>query len=99
MPYTTLFRSEKPAVPGASEDQGWFSDPCNPVGWILICATLLLTLSTDAAYYAVLYDHLGHQGLPLAPVAVLLVPFWVPAVALFPLVILLFRSEEHTSEL
>jgi len=33
---------------------------------------------------------LGHQGLWLAPVAVLLVPLWAPASALFSLVILLF---------
>ena len=32
----------------------------------------------------------GRHGLPLAPLAVVLEPLWVPAVALFPLVILLF---------
>ena len=64
--------------------------PRNAVGWILLTAVVLLMPGTDAGYYAVLHYRLGHRGLPLAPVAVLLDPLWVPAVALFPLVILLF---------
>ena len=50
---------------------------------------LLLMLSEDAGYYAVLHYRLGH-GFPFAPVAVLLVPLWIPGAALFALVILLF---------
>ena len=71
--------------------------PRNPVGWILACSMLLLVLSVDAGYYAVLYYHLGHHGLPLAPVAVLLVPLWLPGAALFALVILLFPDGRLTS--
>jgi signal transduction histidine kinase len=63
--------------------------PRNPEGWILACSMLLLMLSVDAGYYAVLRYTLGH-ALPLAPVAVLLVPLWIPGGALFALVILLF---------
>jgi hypothetical protein len=63
--------------------------PGNPVGWILLIFSLLFMFSADAGYYAVLSYHLGRR-LPLAAAAVLLEPLWVPAVALFPLVILLF---------
>jgi hypothetical protein len=63
--------------------------PRNPVGWILLIFSLLFMFSADAGYYAVLSYRLGHR-LPLAAAAVLLEPLWVPAVALFPLVILLF---------
>jgi signal transduction histidine kinase len=71
--------------------------PRNPVGWILACSMLLIMLSVDAGYYAVLYYRLGHPGLPFAPVAVLLVPLWVPGAALFALVILLFPDGRLTS--
>ena len=71
--------------------------PRNPVGWILACSMLLIVLSVDAGYYAVLYYHLGRHGLPFAPVAVLLVPLWLPGGALFALVILLFPDGRLTS--
>jgi hypothetical protein len=64
--------------------------PRNPIGWILLTFILVLVLSTDAGDYAVLAYRLGHHGLPLAPVAVVLLPLWVPAIMLFPLIILLF---------
>ncbi len=64
--------------------------PGNPLGWLLIFFTLLVMLSIDAGYYAVFCYTLGHGGLWLAPVAVLLVPLWAPAAVLFSLVILLF---------
>jgi hypothetical protein len=64
--------------------------PRNPVGWLLIGYVLLASLSIDGGYYALLRYRLGHPGLPLAPVAVLLTPLWVYAYALLPLVILLF---------
>ena len=70
--------------------------PGNPLGWLLILFTLLVMLSIDAGYYAVLCYSLGHHG-PLAPVAVLLVPLWAPAAALFGLVILLFPDGRLTS--
>ena len=69
----------------------------NPLGWLLLIFILLITTGIDAGYYAVLAYSLGHHGLPLAPVAVVLVPLWVPAVALFPLVILLFPDGRLTS--
>jgi hypothetical protein len=71
--------------------------PRNPVGWILLFFVVLLQLSTVAGYYAVLAYRPGHRGLPLAPAAVLLTTAWVPAVALFPLVILLFPDGRLTS--
>jgi hypothetical protein len=71
--------------------------PRNPVGWLLIFFILLVMIATCAGYYAVLRYRLGHQGLPLAPVAVLLDTLWVPAIALFPLVILLFPDGQLTS--
>jgi hypothetical protein len=64
--------------------------PRNPIGWILVIFVVLIALSTDGGYYAVAAFSPGHRGLPLAAVAVLLKPLWVPAAALFPLVILLF---------
>ena len=64
--------------------------PRNPIGWIMLVFLVLLMTGSDAGYYAVLYYRLGRSGLPLAQVAVLLDPLWVPAVASFPLVILLF---------
>jgi hypothetical protein len=64
--------------------------PRNPIGWIMLVFIVLLMLGTDGGYYAVLHYRLGRSGLPFAQVAVLLDPLWVPAVASFPLVILLF---------
>ena len=64
--------------------------PRNPIGWILLIFIFLALLGDDAGAYAVLaYTH-GHQGLPLAPVAVLLAPLGTLAIPVFPLVILLF---------
>ena len=64
--------------------------PRNPIGWILIGFIVLFLLSNDVGFYAALYYRFGHHGLPLAAVAVLLGPLWAPALALFPVVILLF---------
>ena len=64
--------------------------PRNPVGWLLIGFVLLVGLSVDAGYYTLLRYRLGHSGLPLGPVAVLLTPLWTAAVTLVPLIILLF---------
>jgi MFS family permease len=64
--------------------------PRNPIGWILLIFIFVALLGNDAGGYAVLaYTH-GHQGLPLAPVAVLLAPLGYLAIPAFPLVILLF---------
>jgi hypothetical protein len=71
--------------------------PGNPIGWILIGFIQLLMLSSIVGWYAVLYYRLGHRGLPLAPVAVLLQPVWVPALLMFPVVILLFPDGKLAS--
>ena len=71
--------------------------PRNPVAWVLIGFVLLAMLSADAGYYAVYSYRLGHHGLPLAGVAAALVPLFIPGIALFPLVILLFPDGKLTS--
>ena len=73
--------------------------PRNPIGWLLIGVVVLVGLSVDAGYYALLRYRLGHPGLPLAPVAVLLTPLWAAAIALLPPVILLFPDGRLTSRL
>jgi hypothetical protein len=62
----------------------------NPIGWIMVVFTLVYVLGAAANYYAVLYYRLGHRGLPLAPLALLLSAVQVPSFALVPVVILLF---------
>jgi hypothetical protein len=64
--------------------------PRNPVAWALLGFVLLSMISNDAGYYAVYCYRLGHPGLPLAAAAATLVPLFLPGIALFPLVILLF---------
>ena len=71
--------------------------PGNPVGWILIFFVVLLLIPLDAGYYAVLRYRLGYHGIPLGPAAVALASLPVLAVALFPLVILLFPDGRLTS--
>ena len=71
--------------------------PRNPIGWLLLIFTVLYVLGAGASYYAVLRYHLGHRGLPLAPVAVVLATLQAPALALFPPVILLFPDGRLTS--
>jgi hypothetical protein len=63
--------------------------PDNVIGWLIITPALFFLLGTDAGLYAVLRYRLGH-ALPAGPVAILLYQVWLPAVALFPLAILLF---------
>jgi hypothetical protein len=71
--------------------------PRNPVAWVLIGFVLLAMVSADAGYYAVYCYRLGHHGLPLAGAAAALVPLFLPGIALFPLVILLFPDGRLTS--
>jgi hypothetical protein len=71
--------------------------PRNPIGWLLLSFTTLYTLGGGAGFYAVLAYGLGHRGLPLAPVAVLLAPLLAPSFALFPVVIVLFPDGRLTS--
>jgi hypothetical protein len=64
--------------------------PGNPIGWIMVVFTLLYVLGAVASDYAILYYRLGHRGLPLAPLALLLSAVQAPSFAMFPVVILLF---------
>ena len=64
--------------------------PGNPIGWIMVAFTLVYVLGGAANYYAVLYYHLGHRGLPLAALALLLSAVQAPSFAMFPVVILPF---------
>ena len=64
--------------------------PGNPIGWIMVAFTLVYVLGAAANYYAVLYYRLGHRGLPLAPLALLLSAVQAPSFAMFPVVIVLF---------
>ena len=68
-----------------------YRQPRNRLGWLLLGLLFLLELFGTAGSYAVLDYRLGHHGLPLAPVAVVLAnTAWLPALALVPLIILLF---------
>ena len=74
-----------------------YHQPRNPVGWILIFFPVLFVLGIAAQYYTVLRYHLGHFGLPLGPVAVLIAPANQVSFFLLPLVILLFPDGRLTS--
>jgi hypothetical protein len=65
-------------------------EPRNPIGWILLTFPLLEAVSSDGGKYAAYRYVLGHHHVPLGPVAVVLQTLYVPAFALFPLVIVLF---------
>jgi hypothetical protein len=64
--------------------------PGNPIGWMMVVFTLVYVLGGAANYYAVLFYRLGHRGLPLATLALLLSAVQVPSFAMVPVVILLF---------
>jgi hypothetical protein len=64
--------------------------PGNPIGWLMVVFTLVYVLGGAANYYAVLYYRLGHHGLPLAALALLLSSVQVPSFAMVLVVILLF---------
>lgn len=62
----------------------------NPMGWLLIGVQLALQAGTGGSTYATL-DYTYHHGrLPLGHLAAALSPSWFVALALVPLVILLF---------
>ena len=65
-------------------------EPRNPIGWMLLVFPLLEAVSSDGGKYAVYRFVLDHHRLPLAAVAVVLQTLYVPAFALFPMVIVLF---------
>src|ERR1700723_3031395 len=71
--------------------------PRNPIGWLLLIFIVLFVLSAGAVEYAVLAYSLGHRGLLLAPVAVVLGTLQGPSLVLFPPVILLFPGGLLTS--
>ena len=65
-------------------------EPRNPIGWLLLAASLAMTMGTVGPAYAYL-DYTIHRGtLPLGPVAVLMSPSWVYAFMTLPLIVLFF---------
>ena len=65
-------------------------EPGNPVGWLLLGASLTTTLGSVCPAYAYLDYSIHHGRLPLGPVAVLLGQAWIYTFMLLPLIILLF---------
>jgi hypothetical protein len=61
----------------------------NLIGWLSLAFAIVFLLSTDAGFYLVARYRLG-QHLPLAPVMLFLQPLWVVALAILPLIVLLF---------
>lgn len=65
-------------------------EPRNPIGWLLLGASLAMTLGTVGPQYGYLDYTMHHGRLPLGPVAVLLSQAWVYSFMMLPLIILLF---------
>jgi hypothetical protein len=65
-------------------------EPRNPLGWLLLAATLAIQLSSDAAAYARLDYTFRHGALALGRVAVLLSPAWAYGFLLVPVIVVLF---------
>jgi len=63
--------------------------PANPIGWLILVTAVLFLVKIDAPLYNMSVYRLGHH-LPLGPVFLVLDQSWLPALALLPLVILLF---------
>jgi hypothetical protein len=63
--------------------------PRNPNGWLLLGIAAALLLSTVAGAYALLVYHIGRH-LPFGAASLILYQLWSPALALYPLIILLF---------
>ena len=63
--------------------------PRNPIGWLSLAFSACFLISVDAGYCLVLAYRLGH-AVPLAPAFLFLQPLWEPALAMLPLIILLF---------
>ncbi len=65
-------------------------EPRNPIGWLLLGASLAMTLGTVGPEYAYL-DYVVHHGkLPLGAIGVFVAQAWVYAFMLVPLIVLLF---------
>jgi hypothetical protein len=64
--------------------------PRNAIGWILLAVVLSAVLSAVGGAYAAWDYRYSHGALPFGGVAVFLQLGWAPAIALFPLPVLLF---------
>jgi hypothetical protein len=64
--------------------------PGNPIGWLLLAASLLYPVGLNAADYSTFYTSLGSGGRVAGQLAFLFEPLWITPIALFPLIILLF---------
>jgi len=65
-------------------------EPRNPIGWLLLAASLAMSAGNAGPEYAYLDYTVHHGRLPLGAVGVLLSQAWVYAFMLLPLIILLF---------
>ena len=65
-------------------------EPRNPIGWLLLFASLAVTVGGIAPQYADLDYVIDHRSLPLGPVAVLLGQAYVYGFMALPLIVLLF---------
>jgi hypothetical protein len=63
--------------------------PGNLIGWLSLAFALLFLLSNDAGSYLVAEYRLGRH-LPLGPVMLFVQPLWIPALAILPLIVLMF---------
>ena len=73
--------------------------PRNAIGWILLGTALFGLLSSTGGSYADWDYRFSHGSLPLGVVAVFLQLDWAPAIALFPLPVLLFPDGHRPSRL
>jgi len=65
-------------------------EPRNPIGWLLLGASLAMTFGTAGPEYAYLDYTVHHGRLPLGAIGVLLNQGWVYSFMLVPLIVLLF---------
>jgi len=65
-------------------------EPRNPIGWLLLGASLAMTAGTAGPEYAYLDFTVHHGRLPLGAIGVLVTQAWVYAFMLLPLIILFF---------
>ncbi len=72
--------------------------PRNALGWILLGTALFGLLSITGGAYAAWDYRFRHGALPLGVVAVFLQLGWAPAIALFPLPVLLFPDGRLPSQ-
>jgi hypothetical protein len=72
--------------------------PRNLIGWILLGTALFGVLSVTGGSYAAWDYRFSHGSLPLGVAAVFLQLGWAPAIALFPLPVLLFPDGHLPSQ-